>query len=123
MNNLKEKLTRAFADMRKKGLVARQNFTCCNSCGNCKIADLAEKRIKRGEKVVGCCFYHAQDNMSRKTGQNFYLSYGEVDIKDMGKVGATTQEVGKIVCKSLESFGIEYEWDGTPYTRIMVLNR
>ncbi|GAA3642822.1 hypothetical protein GCM10022267_31820 [Lentzea roselyniae] len=32
-----ERLTRAFAALREAGITARENFTCCRSCGESEI--------------------------------------------------------------------------------------
>jgi hypothetical protein len=49
---MRTNLTKAFAELRKNGYFAKQNFLCCQSCG---WAELSEKEA---EKVV---FYHNQD--------------------------------------------------------------
>jgi len=51
----KEKITKAFKEIRKNGYFARQNFLCCQSCG---WASIPEQKV---EKAV---FYHRQDNES-----------------------------------------------------------
>ncbi|QMU74662.1 hypothetical protein GXW83_01560 [Streptacidiphilus sp. PB12-B1b] len=37
-----ERLTRAFAALEAEGVTARENFTCCRSCGQAKIGAEAE---------------------------------------------------------------------------------
>ena len=107
------KLTKAFKIMRTKGLVARQNFTCCQSCGGAKISQMAEAR-----GLDGFAFYHRQDADSLANGDGVYLAYGS-------RTGGDEEEiaVGRLVCEALTEAGLDYIWDGSNWTRIKVLEQ
>jgi hypothetical protein len=119
-----DKLNLAFRLMRKKGLIAYQNYSCCSNCAGIEITNEAEQRIEAGkatpESIKGCCFYHRQDAESRDAGRSFYLAYGPMDSAKHDEIGLDTAEVGKLVVEALREAGVGFEWDGNPNTRIEV---
>jgi hypothetical protein len=126
------KLNQAFALLRKQGFIARQNFSCCQSCAGCEIANKVSANLDKGmdpKAFKGCVFYTKQDgealkpygrhNQDRFT--HMYLSYGPVDTDKHGSQGLNSKEVGQALLQVLTSVGIEVEWDGNENTRIAVL--
>ena len=101
MNNLfnyteaKAKLTIAFQKLRKAGYFARQNFTCCQSCG------WAEVPENKSEKAV---FYHSQDNGDIENGFVHLAWSGE----------------GQEIVDILKTEFKDIEWDGTTSKRIKI---
>jgi len=91
-------LSNAFAQLRKQGYVAKQNFLCCQSCG---WAALSEDEAKLA------VFYHKQDHQDFKKGSDLYLAWAGD---------------GNYIANTLRNFGMEVDWDGTPNTRIVVRN-
>lgn len=107
------KLTKAFREMAKAGLLARQNFWCCMGCGCNGMSQLA-KEIK--PKPLGFVFYHNQDNDHRRKGEPFYLCFGRFKGEK-----SVSFKVAEIVCNCLEAHDVDYEWDGDTDTRIKIL--
>lgn len=105
-------LSKAFAELRKNGLVARQNFTCCQSCGNYS----GWEEVK-GSKKMGLVFYHRQDKENLQKDRYVYLAYSGWD--EPGK--STTKEVGNLVVETMKNNGLSVEWNGDVNTRIKVL--
>jgi len=91
-----ENLTKTFKDLRKKGYFARQNFTCCQSCG------WAEVPEEYSNKAV---FYHAQDKESMKRNGDLYLAWS-------GN--------GREIVEIFEKNGFFVDWNGENNTRILV---
>ena len=124
-----DKLNRAFKAMRKWGLVARQNYQCCQGCGGAAIATELGDKIAAGkldpDTIKGAVFYHRQDADSRDEGLAFHLSFGPVSVHREGapalELGGTAEEVGNTVCEILSKFKIPFEWNGEPGTRIKVI--
>lgn len=63
---MKERLSTAFAAMRKRDILARQKLLCCQTCGLSQIQSMLEQRAtrkdpKRRKIYDGYAFYHAQD--------------------------------------------------------------
>ncbi len=89
-------LTKAFKELRKAGYFAKQNHTCCQSCGWAEVPD------DKAEKAV---FYHNQDHQSYKEGGDLYLAWAGD---------------GKLICDILRDHGLVVEWEGTPDRRICI---
>lgn len=106
------RLNRAFKELESKGIMARQNYACCMSCG---FAEMENEIDASGESWIGMVFYHHQDNDSRKKGLDFHLAY------DSNNPDISQEEIGKMVCESLKNNGIEFEWNNNPKSRIMVM--
>lgn len=120
MNNLNA----AFSTMRQVGLLARQNYLCCQNCAGYAMSTEVTKLVDNGKKkeeIKGCVFYHSQDNESKKEGGNFYLSYGVMGTKKYGDIGLPNKDVGKLVCQILSIHTVPYKWDGKSGTRILVI--
>ena len=117
------KLARAFAELRKNGFLARQNYLCCQNCAGCAMSNTATEKVDAGadkDSIKGCVFYHRQDADNRDAGQDFYLAYGPMDTVKYGIIGLSNEEVGKIVVDTLTKHGVETVWDGGGGTRIKV---
>jgi len=113
-----EKLTKAFALIRKRGVVARQRFKCCGSCAGYAIGVEVAAKVTADagfkDKFKGCCFYSKQGGFfDRNDVGSCYLKFGQVDTQEHGPVGLSTVEVGKIICECLAEAGLAFEWDGT----------
>ena len=91
-------LSKAFAELRKKGYFARQNFWCCQNCGWAALTD------EQAERAV---FYHAQDYQGYKRGDDVYLCWSGD---------------GKFIQETLTKYHLDVEWDGSNGTRILVKN-
>lgn len=89
-------LTKGFRELRKHGYFAKQNFSCCQTCGWCDVPE--EKK----DKVV---FYHKQDNEDKEEGNPFYLCWNGD---------------GKEIQGILQKCGVETEWNGDETKRIRV---
>lgn len=89
-------LTKAFAELRKNGYFAKQNFWCCQSCG---WASLTDEQAKRA------VFYHNQDHRGLKDGDDLYLCWSGD---------------GHFISRTLERFGMRVNWNGDSSERIMV---
>lgn len=123
----RDALDRAFKAMRRWGLIARQNYSCCQGCAGYEIASQLKTKIEAGKDVSGvkgACFYTRQDAESRDANKPFYLSFGPVEISGLDKpvmLGGTAEEVGNTVCEILDKFGISFAWSGDGDTRIRVM--
>jgi hypothetical protein len=116
----KTKINKAFRLMRKAGLIAKQNYWCCQGCAGCAITNEAVQLLTAGKTVKGCCFYHKQDEDDRKEGYDFHLAYGTMQSSSLGQIGTSNEEIGQIVAQCLREAEVPYEWDGKGNTRIMV---
>jgi hypothetical protein len=104
-------LTKAFALMRKLGLLAEQNYLCCQTCGVHAMQDCADKDFPADAKPLGYCFYHAQDRDCLKEHGEAHLAFNAFGAGD-------SEAVGRIITHCLKVSGVRFKWDGTQRQRI-----
>lgn len=110
-----ERLDAAFAALEREGVICRQNFSCCGSCGAAEIWDEMAAAEEAGMEVRGYTFFHMQDTEAAVAGEGLYLSYGAVAE---GAAGA--EAIGHAVVAALEAKGLDPVWDGQWTRRIFV---
>ena len=111
-----DRLDAAFAGLEEGGIVCRQHFSCCGTCGVGEIWDEIEAAREGGANVRGYVFYHAQDTERAVDGDGLYLNYGAVTE---GETAAL--EVAREVISALERHGLRTEWNGEWSRRIGVV--
>ncbi|GGP92782.1 DUF6891 domain-containing protein [Streptomyces roseolilacinus] len=104
-----ERLTRAFTALREAGITARENFTCCSTCGHAEIGDAGEPGAR------GFVYFHSQCTDSAVAGHGLTLFYGGFDDSP-----ETATAVGHEVVAALEAVGLRAEWDGDPRWAIVI---
>lgn len=109
-----DRLDGCFAELEKDGIVARQNFTCCQTCGHAEMGDEIESAKKEGA-VSGYTFYHQQDTERAAEGGGVYLAYGSLSGEE-----PRTLEVAQRIAEALSRSGLKVTWDGTVSQRIRV---
>lgn len=107
-------LDAAFAKLERSGIVARQNFTCCQTCGFAEIGDELDQVKATGTHVRGLTFFHQQDTESAVEGHGVYLSYAATED---GHDGA---DIAREIVAVLAAHGLKPNWDGTTAQRIAV---
>src|SRR5262245_51595838 len=109
-----DRLDSAFAALNAQGIVARQDFSCCNNCGFTEICDEVEKEEK-DHPVEGYVFYHLQcTERAIKTGQ-LLMAYGCVEDDPEAFLGIAN----KIVAE-LRKTDLDASWGGTADHPIVV---
>ncbi|TLS42810.1 hypothetical protein FE633_28710 [Streptomyces montanus] len=106
-----DRIERAFAALELGGIVAREDFTCCRSCGMSEIHAEADGK----EDARGFVFFHHQGTESAAEGHGLALYYGAFDDSEEG-----TAEIGREVVAALTAAGLSPEWDGSPAKSIEV---
>ncbi|MFE2019647.1 DUF6891 domain-containing protein [Streptomyces sp. NPDC059499] len=104
-----DRVERAFAALDGRGITARENFTCCRSCGT------GEIRSEGSEGARGFVFFHSQGTDAVAEGHGLALYYGGFDGS-----AETTAAVGREVAESLRASGLPVEWDGSPDSSILL---
>ena len=110
-----DRLDAAFAALEKSGIVARQNFSCCGSCGAGEIVDEMETVQEAGATVRGYVFYHEQDTDGAVERGGLYLNYGSAEEEEMPAL-----RIGHEIVAALQQQGLTVVWDGTWEKRIHV---
>lgn len=109
-----DRLEEAFAELDRHGIVARQNFACCQSCGHAEIWEAIDATTQF-RPVWGYVFFHQQDTDNVVNGNYLYLAYGAVDGRS-----ANSLRIGHEVVAALERAGLRAEWNGDLNKRICI---
>lgn len=110
-----DRLEAAFQELERKGIVCRQNFSCCGTCGAGEIEAEIESIQAEGKPARGYVFYHMQDTDAAVRGEGLYLNYGAAQAGERPALQVAHEIVG-----ALEQQGLSVQWDGTWATRIHV---
>lgn len=110
-----DRLDDAFAALEARGIVSRQHFTCCGTCGSSEIWDEIDAVQQAGRSMRGYAFYHAQDTESAAEGGGLYLNYGACAEGEEAALA-----IAKDIVTHLEAHGLRTEWDGSWGQRIGV---
>ncbi|MDT5025006.1 MAG: hypothetical protein QOE61_1432 [Micromonosporaceae bacterium] len=108
-----DRLDAAFAELDRAGIVARQHFSCCGTCGAHEIHDEMDQAEKAGTPARGYTFFHVQDTEHAVGGNLLYLSYGAVNRDKTASVA-----VGHEVVAMLGQHGLSPAWNGKHAHRI-----
>jgi hypothetical protein len=110
-----DRLDAAFAALEANGIIARQNFSCCQSCGWGEIGDEVRAIHAAGLPARGCTFYHVQDTEGAIEGHGIFLSYAAWESGDDAALS-----VGHEIQAELKAHGLKPEWNGSLEQRIRV---
>jgi hypothetical protein len=118
----REKLRRAFRQLRSEGYLARMNFWCCSTCGSYDLAEQADQMAEEGEPPKGAVFWHQQsDERAFKDGSedlsdDLYMAHG---LFTAGGIDTDTASSMRIV-EVLREYDLNVEWDGNMMQTIVV---
>ena len=108
-----DRLDAAFAELADLGIVARQNFSCCGTCGAHEIHGEIDLTAQSGRAARGFTFFHVQDTEHAVGGESLYLSYGAADSDKVAAVA-----IGHEVVAVLGRHGLTATWNGKHAHRI-----
>lgn len=140
-----DRLAAAFARVKRQGLVALMNFTCCQGCATGQIEDERTplRRPEPGEypfREWAYTFFHQQDAQRlAESPAVLHLTYGafrsrldlvDPDLAESAAIGdpearrtvkqQTDAAAGRIVAAALREHDLDVDWDGDPSRRIAV---
>lgn len=110
-----DRLDQAFAELESLGILCRQDFTCCGTCGAAEIGGEFVEAEERGARPRGYAFFHQQDTEHAVDGDGLYLNYG---AKDGSEDAALV--VGREIVAVITSHGLAASWNGQWAQRIFV---
>ncbi len=111
-----DRLDAAFAALDETGILSRQHFTCCATCGAADIRSEMDQADKAGTMVRGFTFFHGQDTRCAVGGEALYLSFGATAPDDHEAAVA----IGHEVVGTLRDHGLVPGWNGRYAHRIAV---
>lgn len=110
-----DRLDAAFEALDRAGVVARQHFTCCGTCGLAEIDREIAAAEAKGGRTRGYTFYHWQDTEAAVEGYGICLYYGSCEEGE-----AADLAIGHEIAAELKRQGLRPEWDGRLERRIEV---
>lgn len=110
-----DRLDAAFAALEAEGVIARQHFTCCGTCGSAEIWDEIAAVEESGGPASGYAFYHVQDTDRAVDGEGVYLNYGACEEGEEAALA-----IGRQIVTQIEAHGLRTDWDGSWGHRIKV---
>jgi hypothetical protein len=109
-----DRLDEAFACLNCQGIVARQDFSCCNNCGFTEIWEEIDEAEKR-HPVHGYVFYHLQSTERAVNSGQLLMAYGCVEEDPDAFL-----RVGNKIVLELRRVGLNASWSGTAAHPIVV---
>jgi hypothetical protein len=90
-----DRLTRAFQALEKQGVIARERFTDCRTCGVAEMKLLREELLEQGKRADGFVFYTEQDADGVSESGELMLEYGSFrdDPAATARIGQRVHEV------------------------------
>jgi len=110
-----DRLDDAFAALEAAGVVSRQHFSCCGTCGSSEIWAEIEAVHEAGGLTRGYAFYHMQDTERATEGDGLYLNYGACEEGEDAALAIANDIVAQ-----LEAHGLHTDWNGSWSQRIGV---
>jgi hypothetical protein len=104
-----DRLDAAFAELEASGIVCRQNWTCCQTCGLAEMGDEVKPTSR------GYAFYHQQDTDAAVETGSLFLAYGACSDEK-----ATQLEVANEIARTIKENGLRVEWEGSLEKRMLV---
>jgi hypothetical protein len=112
-----DRLDRAFCILDEQGIIARQNWTFCQTDGVDEMEDEIEAARAAGRPVRGFVFYHSQDVDDAVDGGEVMLSFGAWP----GNSKKLAREVGETIVRVCSDEGLTVYWKGDPGQRIEIM--
>lgn len=118
-----DRLDAAFEELNRRGIMARHNWTCCNTCGQAEMPDEFMRLDGQfeGVPIVGYTFYDFQDVDAAVDGGDIYLNYGSTErAEDEAAYTKQCIRIAEIISEMLRQHGLTVMWDGTYARKIGV---
>ncbi len=109
-----DRLTDAFRDLNRKGVIALENAGYTQSDGYEDVR-AAYEDLPRKSGIIGYCFYHGQDLERAVAGEGLFLSFGPIDPALEESDGP---RIGRLVVEELALNDLAAAWDGSFKSRI-----
>ena len=111
-----DRLDAAFAEIKASGLIAEQNFWCCQACASSDVHSIMKQARKSAVAIPrGYVFYHEQDTESAVCGHGLFLAFGSWN----GQASAF-HDIALEVIATLKEHGFDPEWNAKLDQRIFL---
>ncbi|QIF01028.1 hypothetical protein [Roseimicrobium sp. ORNL1] len=110
-----DRLDEAFAALEHLQMIALQNAGLTQSDGMEDVSEVWHERGGEKSRIVGYCFYHAQDLERVIKGKVLQLTFGDIGGDDEKGVA-----IGNMVCDAFRRLGFTVVWNEDIKTRIQI---
>jgi hypothetical protein len=111
-----DKLDGVFARLNEAGVIAVQYAGYTQSDGYDDVREIYHAHPDR-ERVLGYCFYHAQDLERAVAGEGLFLAFGPMN-PDLEETDGP--RVGALIAEKLKDAGLGVKWNGSFSQRILI---
>ncbi|GHA49892.1 hypothetical protein GCM10008927_13540 [Amylibacter ulvae] len=113
-----DRLTHAMNALEQNGIVARQNFSCCGTCGSLEINDEIKAYNQENKTPArGYVFFHQQATEAVVDGADINFHYGSaLDARSE----TADVAIGQELADAMRNAGFEVDWNGTIRQCVMV---
>lgn len=94
----RQALRKAFSNLRKKNILAKMNFSCCQSCGISEITTLLKEKP---HSYIGYVFFDLQDAEDLRDTGKCYLSFGSLEDDEISNT-----KIALLAMQELKKVGI-----------------
>lgn len=120
-----DRLDEAFAELDRAGIVARQNYQCCITCGREAIweqirAAEVTSIVRDSAPTIGYVFFHQRDTEEAVRNNQLHLTFGSTKAETFA--GEETKHIAKLVIQTLGRYGFDVRWNGELNSRIHIEN-
>ena len=109
----------AFAELRRRGIIAVRNAGYTMSDGWSVVAEHRSIAERVGEKPRGGVFYHGQDAARARNGETLMLAFGS--FVRGARHEAASEALGREIVEVLAAHGFSLAWSGSVNSRIEIL--
>jgi hypothetical protein len=104
----RQRLRRAFEELRKDGVLAEEAFSCCTTCATSELATMINEK-----KALGGVYWNSQDEDDFRRRGGVMIGFVDGSAKPI--------EVANRAVMEFERQGLEVKWDGSERTKIEIL--
>lgn len=109
-----DRLRRAFDTLEERGVLARENYWCCQTCAYSAIDEEIAEEVEGGAAVRGYVLFHSQDTDRAVESGYLLLRYGGVTNAPETEGPAASKKIGEELVALLRSSDFAPEWSGSP---------
>lgn len=105
----------AFAELEKRGIIARADFECCTGCASYAIANQEKDAWTGDVPAVGAVHFNEQATDAANEGGTLYLGHGSFADTEVENL-----RVAELTCQVLREQGLAVRWNGDTARKILV---
>lgn len=109
-----ERLRQTFEVLEERGVLARENYWCCQTCAYAAIDEEIAEELDAGGAVRGYVLFHSQDTDRAVESGHLLLRYGGI-TRDPERDGPeASKAIGEELVALLRSSDFAPDWSGSP---------